>query len=225
MGLTAFVPVADMALLPLSPMSDVYGVDAALMTLTALTPSYVWELPGVAQKIFLCILTGEGDGLDDLTIPIESFTATVRDGDPSYLSCKIPNGSAYESDILARPAGDIVIRFGLRLDDGTEQTEEIVRVNYEAMQIERSGILDVLIMTGHKTTTTGQSKEWTVGGVSYVGLDIEGKHRIRAEIDWFLRPGDICTYGDGAGDYMTVGGISYAVAARPVMMLMEIEEA
>jgi hypothetical protein len=222
MGITIFPPVAEMTLTAHAPFTGVIGVPVAEMTLTGVTPSAVWTIDNVAQHIFRCILTGAEDGLDDLDLPMSMFTANVRDGDPTYLSCTIPNGSEYEDEILLRPNGDILVKYGARLASGIEQLVEIVRVNYEDMQIDRSATNDTIILTGHKTTTTGGSKEWPVSNVSYFGMDSDGKRRIRADMDYFLRCGDICQFDD---DEMVVGSISYTVVAKPSFMSMEISEA
>jgi hypothetical protein len=222
MGMTIFPPVAEMTLTAYAPETGIIGIPVADMTLIGATPSVTWTIDGVAQQIFRCILTGAEDGLDDLDLPMAKFTARVRDGDPSYLSCTIPNGSEYEDEVLLRPNGDIVVKYGARLVSGIEQLVEIVRVNYEDMQIDRSATNDTIILTGHKTTTISESKEWPVSNVSYFGMDSDGKRRIRADMDYFLRCGDICQFDD---DEMIVGSITYTVIAKPSLMSMEISEA
>jgi hypothetical protein len=224
MGTTIFLDPSTMTLTPLDPYIGLFGIPTASMPLTPLTPSATWEIPADAtnQRIFRCILTGSEDALDDLDLPMASFSAQVRNGDPTYLSCDIPNGSAYEAAILARVNGDIIIRYGVRLPDGTEQLVEIARVNYESSPSERSGSVDTISLIGHKTTTFNESKYWPISGLSYFTIDSEGKRRLRADIDFFLRPGDICQFDD---DEMTVGEISYSVKANPAQAVMEVSEA
>jgi len=205
-----FIPVCDMTLLPLNP-TGVVGFSA--------------EELATAKTIFRCYVTGSEDALDDLEIPISMFTARVREGDPSYLSCKVPCGSTYTEGIELRPNGDIIIKSGLRFADGSEYLEEIVRVNYETMATERTGTLDNLVITGHKTQTLGQSKEWPLAGMSYYSADQTGRRRLRGTIDFRLRCGDICIYGDETGENMIAGAITYTVTAKPPVTVMEIEEA
>lgn len=223
-----YIPSASVGMTALDP-GEYFFIPTEVITLTPLNPAGVVGLPAealaTARTVFRCILTGDENELNDLVIPIASFSATVREGDPTYLSCKIPVGSVYEDEILLRTDGDIVVKSGVVLTDGTEYLEEIVRVNYEDMHIERTDKMDTLVITGHKTRTLGQSKDWTLSGVSYLSLDTAGKRRIRGNVDFQLRCGDICTYGDGIGESLIVGTISYAVAARPAMAFMEIEEA
>jgi hypothetical protein len=221
-------PSASMELMALPPAGWNF-IPAAAMTLTPLNPTGVVILPderiAASRTIFRCILTGDGDGLDDLVIPIAKFSATIREGDPSYLSCAAPCGSLYAAEILKRQNGHIVIRSGVALRDGTEYLEEIVRVNYETIGSERTGTTDMLSLTGHKSRTLRQSKEWTLAGASYLSTDAAGKRRIRGNIDFRLRCGDICVYGAGIGESLVVGAISYTVAANPVVAIMEVAEA
>jgi len=205
-----FVETGDIAMTPLVPYGYV-GLSA--------------EVLATAKKIYRCILTGAENELDDLIMPMSGFSATVRDGDPSYLQCTIPAGSDYLDAVLLRTDGDIVVKCGYVMADGTEYLEEIVRVNYENMRVERAVPEDKMTISGTKTRTLNQSKEWTLQGTSYYTINEEGKRRVRGTLDFNLRCGDILTYGDEAGDYLTVGAITYAVAARPAMEYMEVEEA
>lgn len=198
------------------------------MVLTKRNPSYVWTIPrnnrDKAQVIYYCILTGAENGVADVYLPISSFQARMRDGEPSYLSCVVPSSLLYADLVEERSEGEIIIRKGYRFDDGSEQTEEIIRVDYEYLQIDRGSQSDSLTITGHKTITSTAPKDWTVQGVSFFGVNTDGKRRIRADIDLFLRCGDVCIYGIGASDYFIVGLISYSVQAAGYVS-MEVGEA
>jgi len=223
------IPVATVTMEPLNS-GGYLMIPGGSVELSALPPFGVVGIPYEdmlqARHIFRCVLTGADNGLDDLELPISSFNATVRDGDPTYLSCNIPNGSAYIDEILLRTDGDILVRAGVALADGYEYLEEIVRVNYETLRTEltafEGSVTDIAIITGHKTRTLNQSKEWELQGVSYYAMRDDGKRRLRADLDFQLRCGDILTYGD---DTLVVGAISYSVTAAPAMKFMEIEEA
>ncbi len=221
----AEIPAGDMTLQTIPPDFGIplIPIPTADMTLLARNPAYVWTLPAAllpaSQVVFTCTLTGDGDGVDDLELPISSFQSRMRDEDPSYLACSIPNSVDYEAEILARTNGDIVVRKGYRLQDGTLNMEEIARVDYEALQLHRGARSDTAIISGHRTTTATAVKYRTLTGVSYYGLQDDGKRRIRAELDLFLRPGDIAVYGD---ESIEVGMISCAV--NPTLAIMEVTE-
>jgi hypothetical protein len=203
--------------------------DPVALGLLARNPAYSWEV-SVAQRgraitIYRCCLTGANDGLGDLELPVASWQARLRDGEPSYLSCVIPSSHDYETGISLRTNGEIVIRKGVRLRDATEQLEEIARVDYENVQVNRGAKADSLTITGYRTVASSAPKEWTVSGVSFYGLQADGKRRIRADLDLFLRCGDTCIYGTGGNDYFVVGSITYWVAAYPAAVFMEVGEA
>lgn len=202
----------------------------AALVLSAKAPSYVWVLPAsmrpAAQVIYTCTLTGDGEtpALADLTLPMSSFQATMRDGDPSYLACVIPNAVGYVDAIQARMNGDIVVRKGYRLLDGTVQMEEIARVSFETLQLDQGAHSASASLVGHRTTTSSAVKEVTVvGGLSFSSLQANAKRRIRATLDTFLRVGDTCIFGTDAADRFIVGSIYYAIDTTQA--IMEVTEA
>lgn len=203
-------------------------IPAAELILAGRNPTGVWTVPqnrlATATVIYDCTLTGAADGVANLVLPIASFQARVRDGEPSYVSVTVPNSLAYEDAIAARTNGEIVIRKGYRMADGTTQMEEICRVDYEDIQISRGGRSDAAVVTGHATVSSTAPKEWTVTGVSFYGLQADGKRRVRADLDLFLRVGDTCVYGTGANDFFVVGQITYWVTADPPAVFMEVQE-
>lgn len=199
------------------------------MTLLARSPAAVWAIKATKEQtariIYRCYLTGAGDGVDDVELPLSAFTARIRDGEPSYLSCNIPDVVTNEPLITERTSGDIVIKRGYLFADGTEQLEEIVRVDYESLQLNQYANNNMIIITGHRTLSSGSYAEHILSGMSFYGLSSAGKQRIRADINLFLRPGDCCIYGDDDNDYMFAGQITYYVQALPVAAFMEVEEA
>lgn len=225
------LPLTSITLTPLAP--DFGPVNASvptgILTMLPRVPAYRWSVPDVnqitAKLIYRCILTGVDDGLADIVLPMSSFQMRLRDGDPSYLSCVIPDSGTYEPYITARTNGDIVIQKGYVFSDGTEQMEEIARVNYESIQVNRGANNDSLILTGYKTVTSSAVADRTISGVSFYALQADGKRRVRANLDLFLRCGDNCIYGTGIGEYFTVGQISAWVNADPVAEFMEATEA
>ena len=205
------------------PLADELSIDI-------FTPSFIWALPAAAypaaQVIYRCTLTGdqESPALDDLVLPMSSFQCRLRDGDPSYLACVIPSATDYADDISARSNGEIVVEKGYRLQDGTVFLEEIARVDFESVAIDRGARSASATITGHKTTSSGTAKERVLSGLSYSGLQADGKRRIRTEVDMFLRPGDTAVYEiDGADESYIAGQISYTVG--PNQSQMEVTEA
>lgn len=203
--------------------------NVAALTVLGKLPSYVWTIPAsmrpAAQVIYTCTLTGDGESpaVSDLTLPMSSFQGRMRDGDPSYISAVIPNCMIYADDILARQNGDIVIKKGYRFQDGSTQLEEIARVDFESVRIDQGSKSASATISGHKTISSTSVKTVTVEGVSYYCLQADGKRRVRALLDLFLRIGDTCIYGSGVGDYMTVGYITYTVSVNKTSM--EVTEA
>ncbi len=204
-------------------------IPVATIELAAEVPSYSWVLNArmrpAAQTIYTFTLTGDAESppLADLVLPMSSFQGRLRNGSPSYVSCVIPNCMTYAEDIAARQNGDIVIRKGYRWADGSVSMEEIARVDFESLRIDQGSRSASATISGHRTTSAAAPKDVTVEGVSFYCLQADGKRRIRALLDLFLRIGDTCIYGTGPTDYMAVGYISYTVSTE--LTIMEVTEA
>lgn len=218
----AHIPAVNLVLTAWAPRASIVqyaSIPAGSLVLQGFAPLYIWTPSRVhlvtLQNIYLCILTGAADGVDDITIPISSFQSTMRDGDPSYLACVIPNSVDYVAAIAARPNGDIVIRKGYKFSDGSTQTEEIIRVDYESLQVNRGARSDSATISGHKTTSSSNPKSVNLSGVSYYGLQADGKRTFRADPDLFLRVGDTAVYG---AESLVVDQISYTVGDRQAIM-------
>jgi hypothetical protein len=199
------------------------------LEIASFRPQYRWDIPAtertVAQGIYLCYLTGENESppLEDLLIKISSFQSRLRDGDPSYVSVVVPGADDYVDDILARQNGEIVIKKGYRLSDGTIMAEEIARAAFESLQTFEGAHSYSATLTGHATTSSSSPADRTVTGLSYLGRLVSGKTTIRADMDLFLRVGDVCIYGSEAAERFTVGQISYTVG--PYQAIMQVTEA
>lgn len=220
------IPAAALTIAGIAPLfgSGAYHVPAAAMIAAGINPAYVWT-PSVSnryrmQTIYQCILTGDADGMDDLVIPISSFQSTLRDGDPSYLACVVPNSVDLIDGIQARTNGEIVVKKGVKYYDGTVNLEEICRVSYEYLQLNRGGRSDSATISGHKTVSAGTAKVRALTEVSYYGIQTDGKRVYRAAPDLFMRIGDLATYD---GQTIVVGQIQHTVNVN--MAIMQVTEA
>lgn len=184
--------------------------------------AYQWSAPEGGQPVYLLVLTGAADGLAEVTLPLASFDARWKDGEPSYLSAVVPNAYAYAQAIADRPNGDLVLRRGVRLPDGRFQTAEIGRVNLDTIADDRGGRSASITLSGHKTESAATGKTVTLRGVSYRHTGT-GPRRYRCAPDTFLRPGDTAEFPE-LGESMVVGSLSYSVSAgRETLEVTEAE--
>jgi hypothetical protein len=167
--------------------------------------------------LYFLTLTGAPDGLADIVIPMESFQARHRSGDPSYLSVVIP-GVDNAAAIAARSNGEMVIHMSKAMGGVIYHTEEILRVELETIRTDEGSVNQSITLDGHKTTTY-PAKIVALEGVTYQSVN-GGKKLYRcATPNISLRPGDTATY---AGDSFTVGLITYYVNAT--QQSMEVSE-
>ena len=227
----AIIPPGEITLTGYGPDwgPDFAAIPPGEITLAGYAPSPLWAVPEAmlptARVIYTLTLTGAEDGTTDVELPMGSFQARMRDGDPSYLACIVPDPVSWEGCVSARLHGQMVIRKGYQWSDGSRQMEEIARADFEHFYFDRGGRSASMTLVGHRTVTSSSPKERTVAGLSFYGLQSTGKRRLRGALDIFLRCGDTCIYGDGGTDYFTVGGITYQVQAKPAEAIMEVTEA
>jgi hypothetical protein len=187
----------------------------SLVTISGIPTQFTIQNPTL---LYFLTLTGAPDGLADIVIPMESFQARHRSGDPTYLSVVIP-GIDNAAAIAARSNGELIIHMSKAMGGIIYHTEEILRVSLETIRTDEGAINRSITLDGHKTTTY-QTKTVALEGVNYHSIN-GGKKLYRcATPNIYLRPGDTAAYG---GDSFIVGLITYYVGDG--QQLMEVSEA
>jgi hypothetical protein len=161
---------------------------------------------------YVCVLTGDADGQDDLTIPIRSFQARMKQALPTFLSVVIP-GLGYATGINLRTNGDLVL-YGVYYVNGVaELTQQIVAVDLGPIRVDPGSKNSSITLSGHRTETF-PTKITTLDGVNYRSVE-EGEYRVRCLPDVFARPGDTAKYGV---DEFEIETISFFVAEKQEIM-------
>ncbi|MCK7542976.1 RCC1 domain-containing protein [Marinobacter bryozoorum] len=141
------------------------------------------------QQVYLCILTGAEDGLDDLSLQVSSWQATSQAGGrSSYLQVIVPASQGLLEAISDRSNGQIIIRKGYILPGGSTQSSEILRCSFETFRHDRGPRRFTLTMSGYRSGIVEKSGTRTLTGVRSISTT-NGKRRVRADIDLFLQPG------------------------------------
>jgi hypothetical protein len=201
-----FMPPQSVVILPMI---------GSLITISAAPTQFTIQNPVL---LYFFTLTGAPDGLADIIIPIESFQARHRSGDPTYLSVVIP-GIDYATAIAARPNGEMVIRMSKAMRGVIYHTEEILRVALESVRVDEGSSNKSITLDGH-TTKTYTAKTVALEGVTYYSVNGGRKLYRCATPNIYLRPGDTAAYGT---DSFTVGLITYYVST--MQQSMEVSEA
>ncbi|HET56883.1 MAG TPA: hypothetical protein ENN35_00390 [Deltaproteobacteria bacterium] len=166
-----------------------------------------------AEISYTFVLTGGNDGTTDVAIPISSFQARLRSGDPTYLSVVAP-GTDSAAAISARPNGEMIVSMNYCSGGILLQREEIIRADLEDINISRGTRSRSIVLTGHRTATTG-GRTVTLRNPTSRNL-YRGKYTYRcATPDIFLRPGDTVICG---GDTFDVDLITYVVSVAQQFM-------
>jgi len=168
------------------------------------------------QRFYLTV-TGAADGTTDIQIPISSFQARKRSGNPTYVSAVVP-GFEYAGQISDRANGELVITLGYEIDGTVEFTEEILRVTLEEIRTDEGPTRRAISLSGTKIETFA-TQIATVENSVYRSVQSGNLVHRFAHVDPFLNPGDVCRTGN---DEFTVDYIIYQVNA--VAIVMEVRE-
>ncbi len=148
------------------------------------------------SNIYQCILTGEADGLADLVLPISSFHARIRTGEPSFCEVIVPDVDRFLDPILLRPNGEIVVFKGNVFLSGIVNYVEIARVDFTDIAYDKGPSSSSISLSGHKETINDIPKIVSLQGVQVESLQKNGKYRVRCGVDFFARPGDTILWDD-----------------------------
>jgi hypothetical protein len=169
--------------------------DVAEGVAVAVAPAPRFALPAVLayQTVYRCILSA--DGLDDYEVPIKSVQMRRRDGEPTMISVVVPDAMTYLAACEDYVDGYLTVWAGIRTSDGVENLAELERVTLDTVAYDHGVQNSSLTLSGYRTQTNANPRPVTVSGVRYYGLQADGKSKIRANVNQWLRPGDTVVYG------------------------------
>jgi hypothetical protein len=211
----ALVEHAQIFLDVLLNIPEVLGISD---TITAFNWSTWWAANKykVIDRYFLTI-TGAADATTDYTVPVKNFSATKRNGNPTYLSATIPSYN-FINEISARPNGELVVKIGYELDGEIVLTEEILRTGIDDMRPDEGGENRSITLSGTKTETfTPQIV--TFERPTYRSVQSGNLVYRFARLDPWVNPGDTARVDD---DEFAIDYITYMV--NESQTLMEIRE-
>lgn len=215
-GLSAFVTHSEEVAVPpllgisgLSVTPSVYAIPAALSAVFGLQAAIALFRDRNFRITYVCTL-------GDLTIPITSFQARFKSGDPSFLSVVVP-GLDYADDIVSR-AGDLLRVYMVKTyKDGNVTREMLGEVTQDALRLDQGARNQSITLDGYGTYTH-EAKAVTLTSPQYKAV-YGGKTRYRCAPDFTAKPGDTATVGEEAAG--VISAITWAIGVN--FELMEIE--
>jgi hypothetical protein len=189
------------------------GGDIVQWQLWAQRGSAVWT-PVITATTYTLTLTGAADGVDDIVLPMASFSTRLSRDGSSYLQVSVPNGRRYAADIAARSRGDLVISRGDRYTDDRLDVVEIARATVAQVMPSYGGRASSVSVQGRRDPIATTPRSVIVAGVSSWSIS-GGKNRWRARINNDLRPGDTAVVD---GRSAVIGEIVHNVNAANAYM-------
>jgi len=142
--------------------------------------------------------------LPPIRIPISSWQATMQTGRSSFAQAVIPAAYLWESEIYARPDGEFIISRGAEFEDGSVQESELARAPLQTIRRDRGPTNDTLTISGYALIGPATANTRNLQNIR--SISTTPGIRVRCDIDWFLRPGQIANAG---GTEFTVAYINY----------------
>ena len=170
-----------------------------------------------AHRVFICVITGAANGVEDLEIPIASLQYRLYGHGGSYLSVVIPNAVKNAAAVTARKDGQIVLFQGFIFADGVRELAEMARAGGIGIRHDTGGRNSSITLTAGEKITF--SFDPTVpkrsGPLISTALQADGKTRLRCAPVFGLFPGD--TVQTPQGNYQ-VDRISVSVGRNQATM-------
>jgi len=162
----------------------------------AVAPAAKWALPATtpSREIYIAIL--RADGFTDIEVPMSSLQLRRRDGNPTMVSIVVPDAMTYFDYADDRDGGEIIIYAGSVTEDGTRHVSEFERATLETITYDVGVESSSLSLSGYRTETNINPRPVDLDGITYYGLQADGKRRIRGKVNIFLRPGDTAIWGE-----------------------------
>jgi hypothetical protein len=169
-----------------------YVIDS--WAIRAIPPATRWALPSAQprREVFICVLRKAG--LDDVEVPMSSLQMRRRFGAPTLVACVVPDAMTYLSYAEDRKDGELIIFAGSIVEDGTRHLSELDRSTLESVSYDHGVYSSSLSLSGYRTEAIVNPRPVDLDGVSYYGLQADGKRRVRGKVNIFLRPGDTAIF-------------------------------
>jgi hypothetical protein len=158
-------------------------------------PVASWTLPAATpqREIFVAVL--RKTGLADCEVPVGTLQMRRRDGYPTMIACVVPDADTYYAAAAARQDGELIVYAGSATADGTRHLSELERVTLEDVSYDIGVASSSLTLEGYRTASVANPRPVALSGLTYRGLQADGKRRVRGSVNIFLRPGDTATFG------------------------------
>lgn len=148
-------------------------------------------------------------GVPAYPVPISVWQATLQLGSAIYAQCFIPDVTDYRAEIEARiAAGRMFIVYRVLQLAGVTAQVAVADALMQTTAITRGdgGYTCLLSGYGELITAPADPVTYQLTGIRSVSTSATGKLRVRANIHWDLKPGDIADTGDQT---FTVSRITY----------------
>jgi len=144
----------------------------------------------------------------EVTLPISSWQSSIQSDRESYLNAVVPAAADYVQALTASLGTDEFAIYQISTLKGVPFEWEIARAPLETVQINRGGYRYTATVSGYGPSIAASTPRptFTLEKIQTITNTIGGNIRVRAAIDWYIRPGDTVIADDNT---FTVAYINY----------------
>lgn len=204
---------------PPPPIEALISVPGPLSAPRALSiVDWTKTVPRTAQIYYYARLRS---GFISLDLPISSWQATLQSGRSSYLQCVVPAAAVYIDQITAiSNNAQLAIIRGALFSDGERRELEMATVPLQDLPYQRGSQRETITLSGYGQIAfdvlgIGDNPGLTRNLSGIQTISTQGGTRVRASVDWMLRPGRVAV---ADGIEFVVSYINYYVNRNQEIM-------
>lgn len=213
---TPALPLPLALAVPLT-QGDAYALVPALpLALALAAPLALLDYLGTAPWVYRLYLTG---GTGAIELPLESLSCRKTASGIGLTAVCPALTAAQITAIGERTDGMLIVKRGVRLRDGTELLDELVRAPFTTLRWDSGGRSASGTLTAQAEAPPVNTKTRVLQGVSYRNAN-NGTRRARGAVDTYLAVGDVALLP--GGETLQVAEITYFIS--PTSAQMDIGE-
>lgn len=174
---------------PLASVFDVYGSLPSPVSQIRIRSIVDYDsVTGSSESYYLMEIAGLNPAK---RIPISSWQATLQLSRSNYVQCVIPSAFQYLDEIAAQT--EFVIYRAAKLQNGEIIESEMTRAPIQTTVFQQGPYNSTCTISGYSAgflpAEVAQQTDRQLKGIQSTAIDAGGNMRVRAAIDWLLRPG------------------------------------
>ena len=141
-------------------------------------------------------MTGEGNDIEDIVMPISSFSVSLQADADDTVSCVVPDGQRFATVLSERSSGQLQIEQYAKHIDGTLSSYQLVAwAEYDQLRLDYGIASQSISLRGRKNVPYRSPRTFVPEGVSFRS-NADGIRSLTARLTVDVKPGDTVDYNN-----------------------------